>query len=946
MNEEYAGYLQDTEEDLEQYGTPRHSGRYPWGSGKNPQHSKNFRSRAKDLKKQGLTDTEIAKAFNMSTTKYRAYMSIAKNEERAYLQRKCMELREKGLSKVAIGQKLGIPDTTVGNYLKADQQARATATAKIANLLKEQIEQKPYLDIGKGVEKQLNISDTQLKTAVEMLKLQGYEQVDITVPQVTNPTQHTEVKVLVKNPDGLSQKELRKDVKEHQTQIASPEGTYFEDYGETRRDIHPPVSLDSKRVAVRYAEDGGEDKDGVIEIRKGVADLTMGKNNYAQIRMAVDGTHYLKGMAIYSDAKDWPEGVDVMFNTNKSKDIPILGPDGDHSVLKPFKMDKLDPSEFKTPENPFGAITRQVKYHDADGNEHDSPLNIVNDDTDWEKWSRNLPSQFLAKQPYAIAKQQLDITYRQKLDEFKELSSLTNPTIKRKLLEDFAEECDSASVHLKAAALPRQSTHVLLPLMDIKDNEVYAPNFNNGEEVILVRFPHEGTFQIPRLKVNNDNPEGKRLLGQAAHAIGINSTVAKQLSGADFDGDTVMVIPATGTKLQSRPMLKELKDFDPSHAYPAYEGMTRVGKGDGFHKQQEMGKISNLITDMTIQGAPDSEIARAVKHSMTVIDAEKHNLNWKLSAQDNGIAELKERYQGGKDRGAATLISRAKGDARLPEFKEKRISDFTPEEKERYLNGEKIYQFTDRKYHDYIKDKKTGKNIVDENGRWLSKGLKDAQTKTTKMEAAFIKGEDAYSLSSGQPIENLYAAHANRLRALANLARKEMLATGRLQQNPTAKVTYKTEVDELKAALNVALKNAPYERQAQLIADSILRQKMGPDPDPDYWDKDTIKRQRKITLDRARLAVGTTNRKTLMLDITPRQWEAIQAGAISDSTLSEILRFADTEKVRQYATPKHTRTISPAVKARARTLLNMGYTQAQVAEELGISVSTVNKECG
>lgn len=946
MNEEYAGYLQDTEEDLEQYGTPRHSGRFPWGSGKNPQRNKNFKSRVEDLRKQGLTDTEIARAFNISTTKFRAWNSIAKNEERAYYQRKCAELREKGLSKVAIGKKLGLPDTTVGNYLKADSVERANATTKIANLLKEQIEQKPYLDIGKGVEKQLNVSDTQLKVAVEMLKLQGYEQVDLRVPQVTNPTQHTEIKVLVKNPDGLSKKELTKEVREHQTQITSPEGTYFEDYGETRRDIHPPVSLDSKRVAVRYAEDGGEDKDGVIEIRKGVADLTMGKNNYAQIRMAVDGTHYLKGMAIYSDAKDWPPGVDVMFNTNKSRDIPMIGPDGDHSVLKPFKMDKKDPFEFKTPENPFGAITRQVQWHDEKGEEHDSPLNIVNDDTDWEKWSRNLPAQFLSKQPYAIAKQQLDITYRQKVDEFKDLSALTNPTIKRKLLEDFADECDSASVHLKAAAFPRQSTHVLLPLTDIKDTEVYAPNFNTGEEVILVRFPHEGTFQIPRLKVNNDNPQGKQLLGQAQHAIGINSNVAKQLSGADFDGDTVMVIPATGTKLQSRPLLKGLENFDPSHAYPAYEGMTRVGKGDGFHKQDQMGRISNLISDMQIQGAPEDQVVRAVKHAMTVIDAEKHNLNWKLSAEENGIADLKEKYQGGKNKGAATLISRAKGPATIPEVVPKRISEFTPEEKERYLNGEKIYKFTDRKYPEYVKDKATGKYAVDENGRWIEKGLKDATTRTTKMDAAFIQGKDAYSLSSGQPIENLYAAHANRLRALANLARKEMLATGRLQQNPTAKVTYKTEVDELKAALNVALKNAPYERQAQLIADSILRQKMGPDPDPEYWDKDTIKRQRKITLDRARLAVGTTNRKTLQLDITPRQWEAIQAGAISDSTLSEILRFADTEKVRQYATPKHTRTISPAVKARARTLLNMGYTQAQVAEELGISVSTVNKECG
>lgn len=935
MAEEYTGYLQDTDEDAEHYGTPRHSGRYPWGSGKNPQRNKNFLTRARQLQKQGLTSTEVARAFNMSTTQYRALYSIAKDEEKADLQRQCQELRAKGMSKVAIAKRLGIPDTTVGNYLKAEVQERTNATKNIANVLKEQIEQKPYLDVGKGVYRQLGVSETQLKTAVEMLKAEGYEQVDIQVEQQTNPGHYTEVKVLMKNPDSRSMKELRKEVLTNRGQITSPEGVYFEDYGETRKDIGKPVSLDSKRVAVRYAEDGGEAKDGVIEIRKGVADLAMGKNAYAQVRIAVDDTHYLKGMAMYSEAKDWPKGVDIMFNTNKSKDVPMIGPDNDHSVLKLIKMKDGD---YKTPENPFGAVTRDLYFKDANGVEHKSPLNIVNEDTDWEKWSKNLPSQFLAKQPYALAKQQLNLTYRQKEDEFKEIMALTNPTVKRKLLESFAEDCDSASVHLKAAALPRQATHVILPLTSIKEDEVYAPNYKQGEEVILVRFPHEGTFQIPRLKVNNRNPEGKSLLGNAAHAIGINAEAAKQLSGADFDGDTVMVIPTNGQKLQSRKMdkaFKELKDFNPSAAYPAYEGMTRVGQGDGFHKQNEMGKISNLITDMTIRGASDDELVRAVKHSMTVIDAEKHNLNWKQSAKDNRIADLKREYQGGEDRGASTLISKAKGDARIPEVKEKRLSDMTPEEKERYRNGEKVYSFTDRKYQQWKRD---------EDGNPIPKGgLKTAQTKTTKMEAAYILGGDARDLSSGMPIENLYADHANKLRSLANQARKEMLATGRLQMNPSARMTYKKEVDELKAALNIAAKNAPYERQAQLIASAIMATKIKDNPD---WGKDEIKRAREITLRAARDRVGARSRKILGIKITDRQWEAIQAGAISDSTLSEILRYTDTAEVQRLATPRSAKTFSPAMKARARTLLNMGLTQAQVAEELGVSASTINKELG
>lgn len=38
---------------LEHYGTKRHSGRYPWGSGDNPyQHSGDFLSRVEELKRR------------------------------------------------------------------------------------------------------------------------------------------------------------------------------------------------------------------------------------------------------------------------------------------------------------------------------------------------------------------------------------------------------------------------------------------------------------------------------------------------------------------------------------------------------------------------------------------------------------------------------------------------------------------------------------------------------------------------------------------------------------------------------------------------------------------------------------------------------------------------------------------------------------------------------
>ena len=56
-------------DELWHYGTPRHSGRYPWGSGKDPyQRTGDFLSRVDELKKKGLGDTDIAKEMGLTTT--------------------------------------------------------------------------------------------------------------------------------------------------------------------------------------------------------------------------------------------------------------------------------------------------------------------------------------------------------------------------------------------------------------------------------------------------------------------------------------------------------------------------------------------------------------------------------------------------------------------------------------------------------------------------------------------------------------------------------------------------------------------------------------------------------------------------------------------------------------------------------------------------------------
>lgn len=222
------------------------------------------------------------------------------------------------------------------------------------------------------------------------------------------------------------------------------------------------------------------------EICDGLNELYARKNHdYAQVRILVDGTHYLKGMAMYSD--DMPDGADIVFNTNKHTGTPKM------DVLKKIQDD---------PDNPFGALIKangQSHYIDADGNEKLSAINKLKEEGDWDKMSKNLSSQFLSKQPIQLIKKQLDLTYADAADEFSEICSLNNPTVKRKLLLDFADECDSAAVHLKAAALPRQSTQVILPLNAMKETEIFAPNYRDGEKVVLIRYIHITNYELRAL---------------------------------------------------------------------------------------------------------------------------------------------------------------------------------------------------------------------------------------------------------------------------------------------------------------------------------------------------------------------------------------------------------------------------------------------------------------
>lgn len=874
---------------LVHYGTPRHSGRYPWGSGKDPyQSAKGFFAERQRLRDQGLSDTDIARAWGMSTTEFRAIGMHLGEEKRAGDISRAVRMKQAGLPNTVIAKKMGINESSVRNLLSKDAHETKSNVNRTADILAEQAGKYKYIEYGAGVELNMGCSDATLRTAVEVLKQRGYVTNEVYIKQAGSD-KFTTLKVL--SPPGTKRSELMA----NRDKIRTP-GIAADLDGTFTTGIKKPSSISSKRVKVRYDEDGGTDMDGVIQIRRGVKDLSLGDSSYAQVRIAVDGTHYLKGMAMYSD--DLPKGVDVVFNTNKKKGTPKLGPK-DNTVLKPMKND---------PDNPFGAtIRKQLYFKGKDGKQKLSAINIVNDEGTWDKWSQSLASQFLSKQSPLLAKKQLAKVRESKQKQYDDIMKLTNPSLRKKLLISLADDCDSASVHLKAKALPGQSSQVILPLPHMKKNEIYAPNYRDGEVVSLVRYPHGGTFEIPQLVVNNRNKKARRILGQVTDAVGIHPSVAERLSGADFDGDSVVVIPHRGkTRIKATKPLKGLEGFDPKRAYPKYNGMKVMSD-----TQTQMGKISNLITDMTIKGASEQELVRAVRHSMVVIDAEKHQLNYKQSERDNGIAALKKKYQSG---GASTLISRASGEKRVPKRKTRSARE-----------GGGI-------------DPKTGKKVWVETGESYidSRGKKVLRTEKVPRMALT---DDARSLSSGTRMENLYAEHANSLKALANKARKEAVSQPRVKKNPQAARRYSREVAELKAQINVARKAKPLERQAQVIANGVVDAKVRSNPDMSYKDRAKVTA---MALKTARQRLGY-DRNATRIRPTPLQYRAIQEGAVSQSMIDQILESADLDHLKSLAMPKQTHPLTRRQANRISIYRKNGSTVAEIADALGISPARVRE---
>ena len=895
---------------LEHYGTKRHSGRYPWGSGDNPyQHSGDFLSRIEELEKKGLSEKDIFETINDSLsdeykigrTEFRTARQKAIHDRKVLEYDKIRALKEDGLGWKEIGDKLGMSESSVRSKYNNAIGEKASQAEKIAATLKEEVDKKGMVDISEGANLVLGVSESKLDEAVYILEAEyGYQRYGVGIRQPTNVRQQTNITVLAK-PE-FDQKYAY----QHQEQIDSLGDYHSDDGGDTFTKLQRPSSLDSSRVAIRYGDEGGLDKDGVMEIRRGVPDLDLGKSHYAQVRILVDGDHYLKGMAVYSD--DLPDGVDIMFNTNKPSGTPKM------KVLKEAKAD---------PDNPFGAAIKangQSTYIGEDGKEHLSPINKLKEEGDWDTMSRNVSSQFLSKQPKKLIENQLKLTVADYKDQYDEIMRYDNPTVKKKLLNDFADTVEGTSMTLKASAFPGQSTKVILPINKIKETEAYCPTYENGTRLALIRYPHAGTFEIPIVTVNNKNLSGKRNLGAIQDAIGINAKVAERLSGADFDGDTVMAIPVTDkVNIKSTPALKALEGFDPKVVYAVPEGNpnnVRLMKKE--EKQREMGVISNLITDMTLRGADEEELARAVKHSMVVIDAEKHKLDYKRSERENGIMELKQKWQVRVEEdgtthygGASTLLSRRKQTIRVPERRGSiRVDKNT---------GEYIYKESGRTFT----DPKTGKKRKAEDTVSLISETKDART-----------------LSSGTIQENLYADFSNQLKAMANQARKEAANMKGIQHDTNAAKRYAAEVASLKEKYSNMIANKPKERKAMLIANANIKakiQELGLDP---AIDKKEIKKISSVEMQRARDSVGASGRKS-KVTFTDKEWEAVQAGAISDSILMKFLNSSDSDEIVKRAMPKTAVVMTSVKLSKAKAMLRSGYSYAEIAKACGVPESTV-----
>jgi hypothetical protein len=198
--------------------------------------------------------------------------------------------------------------------------------------------------------------------------------------------------------------------------------------------------------------------------------------------------------------------------------------------------------------------------------------------------------------------------------------------------------------------------------------------------------------------------------------------------------------------------------------------------------------------------------------------------------------------------------------------------------------------------------------------------------------------DDAYTLSSGTPMESIYAEYANRMKALGDRARRAMFTVEETPYNKEAAVKYAKEVEDLDKKLRDAQLNAPKERMAQRLANAKVREAFQNNPD---MTKEEIKKRKNYELDKARKVTGAEKSRIIF---TEEEWEAVKAGAVRKTKLSEMFNNSDDDRLKAIAMPKTSNGIPKAKLTRAKALLKNGnYTWNEVADMLDVSVTTLQR---
>jgi DNA-binding NarL/FixJ family response regulator len=287
--------------------------------------------------------------------------------------------------------------------------------------------------------------------------------------------------------------------------------------------------------------------------------------------------------------------------------------------------------------------------------------------------------------------------------------------------------------------------------------------------------------------------------------------------------------------------------------------------------------------------------------------------------------------------GASTILSRSKGETTVlkrqgtPKVNLKGTDWYDPSKPE----GALVYKTADDVDYQVTRtNKRTGE---------VTTVTKQKTQKSTRM----AETDDAYKLVSDaqHPMELIYADYANNMKSLANQARIEMVNTGKIPYSASAKAAYQKEVDSLNSKLNTALLNATREREAQRRANAEVqaKEKAYIEEHGEKMKSGDLKKTRQQAITKYRKAVASVSRRDRNIEITDREWEAIQAGAVHENTLIKILNNADTDILRQRATPRASSSFSTSQVARINNMKASGYTIQQIASAMNVSSSTISK---